>query len=211
MSRPSTRRTRNGGYIYGGQLPADLDGTTPPPAGSPNYFLQVLDSTTAGQDKLLEFKFHVDWSNPANSTFGNGQPGGHGTPIAIPVADFGLVCNGDQTLEDRNCIPQVDVDPEHDYGDATGSDIGGYLDSIGDRLMYRVGYRNFGDHESLVLNHTVNAGPATRGPSEKAALRTTGTRGSGGTSCGARTGRRRSSSSRRTRRTPLTGGWPASR
>ena len=54
---------------------------------------------------------------------------------------------------------QVDVDPTKDYGDATGPDIGGYLDSIGDRLMYRLAYRNFGDHESLVLNHTVNAGP----------------------------------------------------
>jgi uncharacterized repeat protein (TIGR01451 family) len=149
----------NGNYIYGGQLPTDLDGTTPPPAGEPNFFMQFLDSTTAGNDKLLEFKFHVDWQNPNNSTFGNGQPDGSGKPIEIPVADFSLVCNGDQTLEDRNCIPQVDVDPTHDYGDATGSDIGGYLDSIGDRLMYRLGYRNFGDHESMVLNHTVNAGP----------------------------------------------------
>jgi uncharacterized repeat protein (TIGR01451 family) len=156
----------NGNYIYGGQLPSDLDGTgvganfaTPPPAGEPNFFMQLLDSTTAGNDKLLEFKFHVDWQNPNNSTFGNGRTNGAGKPIEIPVADFSLVCNGDQTLEDRNCIPQVDVDPTKDYGDATGSDIGGYLDSIGDRLMYRLAYRNFGDHESLVLNHTVSAGP----------------------------------------------------
>jgi uncharacterized repeat protein (TIGR01451 family) len=156
----------NGGYIYGGQQPTDLDGNGygasfrgAPPAGEPNFFMQALDSTTAGQDKLLEFKFHVDWSDPTKSTFGDGTTGGDGKPITIPVADFDLVCNGDQTLEDRNCIPQVDVDPTHDYGDATGADIGGYLDSIGDRLMYRVAYRNFGDHESLVLNHTVNAGP----------------------------------------------------
>jgi uncharacterized repeat protein (TIGR01451 family) len=156
----------NGSYIYGGQLPSDLDGNgfgasfaTAPPAGEPNFFMQVLDSTTAGADKLLLFKFHVDWQNPNNSTFGNGTPNGSGTPIQIPVADFSLVCHGDQTLADRNCIPQVDVDPTKDYGDVTGSDIGGYLDSIGDRLMYRLAYRNFGDHESLVLNHTVNAGP----------------------------------------------------
>ncbi len=31
------------------------------------------------------------------------------------------------------------------------------LDSLGDRLMYRLAYRNFGDHESLVLNHSVVA------------------------------------------------------
>ncbi len=29
------------------------------------------------------------------------------------------------------------------------------LDSLGDRLMYRLAYRNFGDHESMVVNHTV--------------------------------------------------------
>src|SRR5207302_3546462 len=32
-------------------------------------------------------------------------------------------------------------------------------DSIADRLMYRLAYRNFGDHESLALNYTTNAGP----------------------------------------------------
>jgi uncharacterized repeat protein (TIGR01451 family) len=143
----------NGNYIYGGQLPADLDGTgvgasfaTPPPAGEPNFFMQFLDSTSAGKDKLLEFKFHVDWSNPANSTFGDGTANGNGKPIEIPVADFSVVCNGDQTVDDRNCLPQKDS-PDG-------------LDSIGDRLMYRLAYRNFGDHESIVANHTVNVGDA---------------------------------------------------
>src|SRR5205807_8425464 len=32
------------------------------------------------------------------------------------------------------------------------------LDSLGDRLMYRLAYRNFGDHESMVVNHSVVAG-----------------------------------------------------
>jgi uncharacterized repeat protein (TIGR01451 family) len=145
----------NGNFVYGGQLPADLDGngvgadfTGAPPAGAPNPFLQFVDSTTAGQDKLLEFRFHVDWANPANSTFGNGQPNGNGVPIEIPVPDFGLVCNGDQTEEDRNCIPQKDS-PDG-------------LDAIGDRLMYRLAYRNFGTHESLVANHTVNVGDSAK-------------------------------------------------
>jgi hypothetical protein len=35
------------------------------------------------------------------------------------------------------------------------------LDPIGDRLMFRLAYRNFGDHESLVLNHTVVANATT--------------------------------------------------
>src|SRR5205814_1563724 len=31
------------------------------------------------------------------------------------------------------------------------------LDGLADRLMYRLQYRNFGDHESLIVNHTVDA------------------------------------------------------
>jgi uncharacterized repeat protein (TIGR01451 family) len=142
----------SGNYIYGGQLPSDLDGSTPPPTGSPNFFMQFLDSTTAGNDKLLEFKFHVDWTNPANSTFGNGKPNGNGTPIQIPVADFSSnLCNFGNT---RSCLPQKES-PDG-------------LDAIADRIMYRLAYRNFGDHESLVLNHTVNVAGA---PSNHAGIR----------------------------------------
>jgi uncharacterized repeat protein (TIGR01451 family) len=152
----------NGNYVYGGQLPADLDGTGvganfsgAPAAGEPGFFMQFLDSTTQGADKLLEFKFHVDWANPASSTFGNGKSNGQGKPISIPVADFdSLLCNGDATVEDRNCLPQKDS--------ADG------LDSIPDRLMYRLAYRRFADHESIVANHTVNAAAA---PGKHAGIR----------------------------------------
>src|SRR5206468_2170764 len=40
------------------------------------------------------------------------------------------------------------------------------LDSLGDRLMSRLAYRNFGDHESLVVNHSVTVsggGGGTKG------------------------------------------------
>ena len=79
-NRRSTGRSADGNYSYGGQLPPTSTATVTassftgaPPAGEPNFFAQILDSTTAGQDKLLEFKFHVDWSNPANSMFGGRQ------------------------------------------------------------------------------------------------------------------------------------------
>jgi hypothetical protein len=39
-----------------------------------------------------------------------------------------------------------------------GVTSGNYVDGIGDRLMHRNAYRNFGDHESLVSNFTVNSG-----------------------------------------------------
>ncbi len=104
-------------------LPSDLDGTTPPPTGSPNYML------TFGTNTLNMYKFHVDWVTPANSTFTG--------PTVINVAAFSPLCGGGQ------CVPEP------------GSQT---LDSLGDRLMHRLAYRNFGTHESLVVNHSVTAG-----------------------------------------------------
>src|SRR5262249_2471962 len=96
-----------------------------PPAGSPNYMLEF------DVNSLNLYKFHVDFSNPANSTFTG--------PVNIPVAPFTPFCPSVQ-----GCVPQPG-------GDGTK------LDSLGDRLMYRLAYRNFGDHESLVVNHSVVA------------------------------------------------------
>src|SRR5882762_3035096 len=106
-------------------LPADLDGTTPPPTGEPNFYLQMV-----APSNLNLFKFHVDFTTPSNSTFTG--------PTAIPVAPFSEACGG------RTCIPQPGTTQQ--------------LDSLGDRLMFRLAYRNFGDHESLVVNHAVMAG-----------------------------------------------------
>ncbi len=106
-------------------LPADLDGTTPPPAGEPNFYLQMV-----APSNLNLFKFHVDFTTPSNSTFTG--------PTAIPVASFSEACGG------VTCIPQPGTTQQ--------------LDSLGDRLMFRLAYRNFGDHESLVVNHSVTAG-----------------------------------------------------
>jgi hypothetical protein len=103
-------------------LPADLDGTTPPPAGSPNYLLNLATNS------LDLWRFHVDFTNPANSTLTG--------PINIPVASFNRGCGGGV------CIPQQSTTQR--------------LDSLGDRLMYRLAYRNFGTHESLVVSHAVN-------------------------------------------------------
>ncbi|HWZ44085.1 MAG TPA: hypothetical protein VNW97_11440 [Candidatus Saccharimonadales bacterium] len=60
-------------------------------------------------------------------------------PTNIPVAAFTAACNGGGT-----CIPQLGVPQQ--------------LDSLADRLMYRLAYRNFGDHEALVVNHSITAG-----------------------------------------------------
>ena len=112
------------GSSVGGLLPSDLDGTTAPPAGSPNYMLYF------GTNNLNLYKFHVDFATPSNSTFTG--------PTVINVAAFNALCNG------GTCVPQPSVTQQ--------------LDSLADRLMYRLAYRNFGNHESLVVNHSVSAG-----------------------------------------------------
>jgi hypothetical protein len=105
-------------------LPSDLDGSTPPPAGSPNYLVNL------GANSLNIWQFHVDFSNPSNTTLIG--------PTSIPVATFSQACGG------AVCIPQLGTHQQ--------------LDSLGDRVMYRLGYRNFGDHEALVVNHSIVAG-----------------------------------------------------
>jgi hypothetical protein len=112
------------GTSVGGLLPSDLDGTTAPPAGSPNYMLYF------GTNNLNLFKFHVDFVNTANSTFTG--------PTVLNVAAFSPLCGG------GTCVPQPSTSQQ--------------LDSLADRLMYRLAYRNLGTHESLVVNHSVVAG-----------------------------------------------------
>jgi hypothetical protein len=111
---------------FGSLLPADLDGATAPPAGSPNYLL-ALGRTTSSLDF---WKFHVDFTTPANSTLTG--------PTAIGVTTYALACGG------GICIPQSGTRTQ--------------LDSLGDRIMHRLAYRNFGNHEALVATHSVTSG-----------------------------------------------------
>lgn len=73
------------------------------------------------------YRFHVDFAAPHNSTFTG--------PVNIPVKPFAPACGG------GTCIPQQGTTQQ--------------LDSLGDRLMFRLAYRNMSTHESLVVNHSV--------------------------------------------------------
>ena len=79
---------------------------------------------------LALWKFHSNFATPANATFTG--------PTSLTVPAFTEACAPSGT-----CVPQSG---------------GGTLDSLSDRLMYRAAYRNFGDHESIVVNHAVAAG-----------------------------------------------------
>jgi hypothetical protein len=113
-----------GGSTEETYLPADLDGSTLPPAGAPNTFVEWPNG---GVYKV--FHFHVDFATPNNSTFTLFS--------SVPASGFIQLC---ATM--RNCVPEPN---------------GSTLDAIGDRLMFRLAYRNFGDHESVVANYTVSS------------------------------------------------------
>jgi hypothetical protein len=117
----------NPGNFYGNILPSDMDGTTPPPAGSPNYFATISGSN----NRFRLWKFHVDWANPAMSSFTG--------PTNLITAPYDPnLCGGGP------CVPQQGTTNR--------------LDTLGDHPMFRLAYRNFGTHESLVTNHTVDVG-----------------------------------------------------
>jgi len=121
--------------------PAHLEGPPPPP-GAPNPFLQLLSLHLGdAMDGFQFWQFHVDWSDPLSSTF---DPNG---TVATSAFDGAVCVNSAGTSLDRNCVPQTGTSSR--------------LDSISGRAMYRAQYRNFGDHESIVVTTTVDVDPTT--------------------------------------------------
>ncbi|HEY2028127.1 MAG TPA: hypothetical protein VGH20_02870 [Myxococcales bacterium] len=114
---------------FGGLLPSDLDGARLPPAGAPNYIVGL----GASASQLAYWKFHVDFTTPANTTFTG--------PTTLATAAYAEACAG------GTCIPQSGTTQQ--------------LDSLADRVMFRLAYRNFGDHQALVTNHSITAGSST--------------------------------------------------
>jgi PKD repeat protein len=115
----------------GGMLPADLDGPAPP-AGAPNAFCQIDDDAWGySPDQIQCWNFRANWTDPALSTF------------TLDKALTVLAFDSNMCGYSRNCIPQPETSVK--------------VDAIPDRLMYRLQYRNFGTHQTLVTNHTVDA------------------------------------------------------
>src|SRR5947207_3060155 len=112
----------------GNFLPADLDGATPPADGTPGYFLNFEPTST-----LRLYQLSPNFPVPPT------PPTGTLTAVTpdLAVAPFTPACNGGA------CIVQPNSQK---------------LDSLGDRLMYRLAYRMFSDHASMVVNHSVTAG-----------------------------------------------------
>lgn len=89
-----------------------------------------------GTGILNTWRFHVDFTTSSNTTLSG--------PYSTTVANFSEACGG------GTCIPQPGTRQQ--------------LDSLGDRLMYRLSYRHFADgHEALFVNHSVNPGSVVSG------------------------------------------------
>ena len=136
------------GYIYfnlpsssparhGDLLPADLDGLTPPPAGVPNVF-SGFAATEYGdpQDAIRLFDFHTDFAFPENSEFLERPKARSLWQVLIRPARTAA-----RTLP--NVRPEL-----RSIRTVTG-------------LCIAAAYRNFGGHESLILNQTVRLTPIT--------------------------------------------------
>ncbi|OLE20748.1 MAG: hypothetical protein AUG49_23995 [Catenulispora sp. 13_1_20CM_3_70_7] len=102
-----------------------------PPPAGEDETVVALGGTATS---LAVWRFHVDWANPANSAFTG--------PAPLTVAPYTTACGGIGP-----CVPQAATSER--------------LDALSDRLMYRLAYRNFGDHESLVVSHSVAIGAGT--------------------------------------------------
>ena len=128
-----------------GLLPADLDGAAcrPPAARTTTRAPWTTGAATARRRmRLTLWKFTSNFANPPASSFVLAN--------TLPTAPFDTVfepCGGG-----RGCIPQP--------GTANR------IDSLTSRQrpIFRLAYRNMGDHESLVTNQSVDAGA---GPTER--------------------------------------------
>ncbi|MCC6452015.1 MAG: hypothetical protein IT171_03935, partial [Acidobacteria bacterium] len=112
-------------------IPSDLDGLTPPPAGTPNVFVSyTADEYGDAADAVRLFDLHANFAQPTQSTFTERPE----SPLAVAVFD--------------PTSPQFRADIRQ-------PPPGDFLDSNSDRVNYRAAYRNLGDRQSIVFNQTV--------------------------------------------------------
>ncbi|HKX56679.1 MAG TPA: hypothetical protein VJN01_11270, partial [Xanthomonadales bacterium] len=119
-------------------MPADLDGAPPEP-GTPGYFARMVDGDRfGGPDRIEVFSLAIDWSNPAGFTLDK------------------LVELSTEFFQSDHCGPEFLAPCIAQLGSPQ------LLESLQALLMWRLQYRNFGSHESLVLNHTIRNGDTDR-------------------------------------------------
>ncbi len=134
MLNGDVARYQKGSFYQRMMLPGDLDGSTAPPSGAPNYFY------TIGSGNIIDlWGFHVDWSVPDNSTFSRI------TTLTSSGYLYDVCPAHPGNKRSWECIPQQGTTQA--------------VDAIGEWPMYRFQYRNHGSYESLVGSFTVDTVP----------------------------------------------------
>ena len=139
FSDPNPIPTHGSFYLKHSLIPADVDGVVPPPVGRDEYLLSIEnppnDKKTTTSNAINLWDFHLDWANPSNSTFKNS---------VLAVTPYTPGCYNVSYPPNTFCVPE-----------ASTTQTKKYVDSVGDRLMPRFAYRNFGTYESFLMSHTV--------------------------------------------------------
>jgi hypothetical protein len=132
----------DGIYLGHSLIPADVDGTTPPPSGRDEFMVSIqnptIDGSTTTSSTFNLWDFHLNWTNPTLSTF---------TQSAVSVAPYTPGCYDVKSPVQTVCVPEPST-----------SSTKQSIDSVGDRFMPRFAYRNFGSYESFLVSHDVQPG-----------------------------------------------------
>jgi hypothetical protein len=113
-------------------LNSDVVGNRPPPKDAPNIMMSTGGTQLLkifDDDGIYFYKVHVDWADSSKTSIS--------APQKIGVAPYHYLCNGQLS----SCVSQPGTERR--------------LDSQGDKLMQGLIYRNFGRHESLVVDHSI--------------------------------------------------------
>ena len=122
-------------------LPSDLDGDTLPPVGTPNFHISWNWYNTTPPYTMNMTKFVPNFVTPALSTFNDGFGGAVFSSVAFPLGTNTFApCNDAATS--FQCVPQLGTTQT--------------LDTLGDRHMYRLVYRNFGSYDALLFTQAVD-------------------------------------------------------
>lgn len=137
----------SGGTLFDdSMLPADDDGSSAP--ANAEVLLGSIDNYLPGDSHLYEYVFRPNFGNPAKSTLAgvNGS-----MPINVPAFDVSWV----------TCVPQ----PDSPASEAFFAGVWGFpagttglvdcLDTLGDRLMYRLAHFDKNGTQHFLVAHSV--------------------------------------------------------
>jgi hypothetical protein len=125
----------NGTLFDDSMVPADDDSDSGPT--NSEVLLGAIDNFLPGDTHVYEFVFSANFGNPSKSTLA-GIDGS--MPISVPAFNLAICTSG--LFLTTDCVPQPGTTAK--------------LDTLGDRLMYRLAHFNERGTQHFVITHSVN-------------------------------------------------------